>query len=392
MAILRPNQLPSASTPLSVTDLVVVDQGAGGVNAADPQDVVDAAAPVVSQANAEAGLNNNDRMTALRTKQSIASEVGVTIASAAQGILASTAVQPSRQVIAGSGLTGGGALSADVTLNVGAGTGISVAGDTVGLDATAQSRLLIGGGTTSQVLQKSSNTDYDVAWATVAAATAVSYAPQTLTSGEQIQARTNIGLGNVDNTSDANKPVSTATQTALNLKANLASPPLTGTPTAPTASAGTSTTQIATTAFVANALNGVRFSANKNGTDQTGLGTTPTKLTFTTEVEDVGGYYDAANSRFTPLVAGTYQVNCVLFVAGTVSDGALYRVYIYKNGSLFFQAAQRASGATSVFPSINKQVPMNGSTDYIEIFYQHAAAGGTVSGGVESSVFEAFLL
>ena len=31
-------------------------------------------------------------------------------------------------------------------------------------------------------------------------------------------ARTNLGLGNVDNTSDANKPISTATQTALNLK------------------------------------------------------------------------------------------------------------------------------------------------------------------------------
>ena len=59
-----------------------------------------------------------------------------------------------------------------------------------------------------------------------------------------------VGLGNVDNTSDLNKPVSTAQQTALNLKANLASPALTGTPTAPTAAVGTSTTQIATTAFV----------------------------------------------------------------------------------------------------------------------------------------------
>src|SRR5690606_28488690 len=29
-----------------------------------------------------------------------------------------------------------------------------------------------------------------------------------------------VGLGNVDNTSDANKPISTATQTALNAKAN----------------------------------------------------------------------------------------------------------------------------------------------------------------------------
>lgn len=65
---------------------------------------------------------------------------------------------------------------------------------------------------------------------------------------------TQVGLGNVDNTSDANKPVSTAQQTALNLKANLASPTLTGTPAAPTASAGTNTTQIATTAFVTTAV------------------------------------------------------------------------------------------------------------------------------------------
>lgn len=62
-------------------------------------------------------------------------------------------------------------------------------------------------------------------------------------------ARANLGLGNVDNTSDLNKPISTATQTALDLKAPLVSPALTGVPTAPTASAGTNTTQIATTAF-----------------------------------------------------------------------------------------------------------------------------------------------
>jgi hypothetical protein len=35
-------------------------------------------------------------------------------------------------------------------------------------------------------------------------------------------ARTNLGLGNVNNTSDASKPISTATQTALDLKSNLA--------------------------------------------------------------------------------------------------------------------------------------------------------------------------
>jgi len=66
--------------------------------------------------------------------------------------------------------------------------------------------------------------------------------------------KTMVGLDNVDNTTDAGKPVSTATQTALDAKAPLASPTLTGVPTAPTAAAGTSTTQVATTAFVGTAV------------------------------------------------------------------------------------------------------------------------------------------
>jgi hypothetical protein len=41
--------------------------------------------------------------------------------------------------------------------------------------------------------------------------------------------KSDIVLGNVDNTSDINKPISTATQAALDLKANLASPTFTGT-------------------------------------------------------------------------------------------------------------------------------------------------------------------
>jgi hypothetical protein len=106
----------------------------------------------------------------------------------------------------------------------------------------------------------------------LASATAAStYAPlasPTFTGTVSGITKSMVGLANVDNTTDAAKPVSTATQTALdlklaatsaestyatiannNLKAPLASPALTGTPTAPTATAGTNTTQIATTAY-----------------------------------------------------------------------------------------------------------------------------------------------
>ena len=59
-----------------------------------------------------------------------------------------------------------------------------------------------------------------------------------------------VGLSNVDNTADIDKPISSAQQTALNLKANLASPVFTGVPIAPTPATGTNTSQLATTAYV----------------------------------------------------------------------------------------------------------------------------------------------
>ena len=80
--------------------------------------------------------------------------------------------------------------------------------------------------------------------------------------------KTQVGLGNVDNTSDANKPVSTATQSSLNLKANdNAVVQLTGnqtivgvktfssSPIVPTPTSGDNSTKVATTAFVLAEIN-----------------------------------------------------------------------------------------------------------------------------------------
>jgi len=97
--------------------------------------------------------------------------------------------------------------------------------------------------------------------AKLASATAAStYAPiasPTFTGTVSGITKSMVGLGSVDNTADSAKPVSTATQTALDLKAALASPALTGTPSAPTASFSTDSTQIATTAFVKSVLNNI---------------------------------------------------------------------------------------------------------------------------------------
>ena len=96
------------------------------------------------------------------------------------------------------------------------------------------------------------------------------------------QAKVLLALENVTNTADADKPISTLTQAALDLKqaaldlkAPLASPVLTGTPTAPTADAGDSSTTVATTAFVAS---GLALKAPLDSPSLTGNPTAPTQV------------------------------------------------------------------------------------------------------------------
>lgn len=77
-----------------------------------------------------------------------------------------------------------------------------------------------------------------------------------------------VGLGNANNTSDANKPVSTAQQTALDLKANLISPVFTtpniGTATGSiTGNAATVTTNANSTGDVTSVGNATTIGANK---------------------------------------------------------------------------------------------------------------------------------
>jgi len=72
--------------------------------------------------------------------------------------------------------------------------------------------------------------------------------------------KSDVGLANVDNTTDANKPISTATQTALNLKAPIASPTFTGAVTLP----GDPTLDLhaATKAYVDAATSGLNVHAS----------------------------------------------------------------------------------------------------------------------------------
>jgi hypothetical protein len=121
----------------------------------------------------------------------------------------------------------------------------------------------------------------------------------------------------------------TGLQTALNGKAALASPSFTGTPTAPTATAGTSNTQIATTAFVQTAITGfgagdmakATYDTNNNGkvdaaeaadsvpwTGVTGKPTSFTPATHSHAISQVTGLQAALDAKAglaSPALTGT---------------------------------------------------------------------------------------
>jgi hypothetical protein len=132
---------------------------------------------------------------------------------------------------------------------------------------------------------------------------------------------THVGLGNVDNTSDANKPVSTATQTALDLKANLASPSLTGNPTAPTQTGTDDSTKIATTAFVQDRIDTIIGTA---GSTLDTLGELSASLSddedaLTSLTTTVGGKLQKDQNLSDLTDAATARTNLGL---GSVEDGA----------------------------------------------------------------------
>ncbi len=144
-------------------------------------------------------------------------------------------------------------------------------------------------------------------------------------SGDISLSKSDIGLSNIDNTSDTNKPISSATQIALNLKANsadiatslalkspLASPNFTGIPLAPTAISGTNSTQLATTAFVYNATSSINASSISGTVNVTNGGTGATTL--------MGLVKGNGTAAFTQAIAGTdYQSPIILTTIGTGS-------------------------------------------------------------------------
>lgn len=117
---------------------------------------------------------------------------------------------------------------------------------------------------------------------------------------------------------------------------------------------------------------------------------TPTKVACNTENWDNNSNYSTSTYRFTPTVAGYYQVNGTARITpGSGATGTTgCSVSVYKNGSEYRRGDEVITDAAIyVQPSINCIVYMNGSTDYIELYagYSPYGSAGTNPGFVYDS-------
>ena len=136
------------------------------------------------------------------------------------------------------------------------------------------------------------------------------------------------------------------------------------------------------------AVDGPAFSAYASASQSVTSGV-DTKVVFDTEQFDTNSNF--ASNRFTPTVAGYYQINTTVRFNGTTPSQ--YILYFFKNGSTSSIPFYVNTGIQS--PAIftaSTLIYMNGSTDYVEIYMNMTATSPTVSSSApNTSFFSGFL-
>jgi hypothetical protein len=134
--------------------------------------------------------------------------------------------------------------------------------------------------------------------------------------------------------------------------------------------------------------NGPAFSVYATA-NTTFTSSTFTKVTFPTEDFDTNSNYDTATSRFTPTVAGYYQINAGVYVYSNAGTTSLRSISLYKNGGAYkrgtFLVTTPPRETMLTFSGI---VYCNGSTDYLEMYvYDNGTSPQVYGGGVSVLVW-----
>ena len=130
------------------------------------------------------------------------------------------------------------------------------------------------------------------------------------------------------------------------------------------------------------------FSAYQSSGQSVATGTN-TKVSFQTEEYDTNGNFDSTtNYRFTPTVAGYYQVNARVdwsFTTGVDVTG------LYKNGSNIKYGALAQATNSGCASTLSALVYMNGTSDYLELYTYQNNGTNTITAAANATYFQAYL-
>jgi hypothetical protein len=117
-----------------------------------------------------------------------------------------------------------------------------------------------------------------------------------------------------------------------------------------------------------------------------------TKMILNVENWDTANCYDnATNYRFTPNVAGYYQVN-IAVDGGTSTNQSQIVVSVYRNGSIYRAGSNVVTAAgVSYAAVVSSLVYLNGSTDYIEA-YTYIGASSASFASSTATYFDAAMV
>tara|TARA_R110002126_G_scaffold133061_1_gene277053 strand:+ start:282 stop:854 length:573 start_codon:yes stop_codon:yes gene_type:complete len=138
--------------------------------------------------------------------------------------------------------------------------------------------------------------------------------------------------------------------------------------------------------------NGPAFSAYTDADTQSISNATWTKVVLDTEEFDTNSNF--ASSRFTPTVAGYYQINGQTNFGGISASGH-QASSLYKNGARYKDGSQNPFDATDGSGSVvSALLYFNGSTDYVElyIFQRSGASRNANVGNIARNYFDGCLV
>lgn len=134
---------------------------------------------------------------------------------------------------------------------------------------------------------------------------------------------------------------------------------------------------------------GPAFSAYLS-TNQTPTNATYTKVQINTKLFDTATCFDTTTYRFTPTVAGYYQIQAASRLSGTVPTTYVWA--IYKNGANVNEL-NVTSTITFEAREVSTLLSMNGTTDYVEFYcYINAASAQTFNAGTATTYFQGYLV